>query len=85
MAVIATAFLLIAPLAETSSTSASTPQTSLQLNVVYRCNGERLIVSRCLSEASDAYCSVSYPSRKSAATGGLTPELAERRGDFDIE
>lgn len=54
------------------------PQQSLQLQVVYTCNGERLVVLRCRSEADDAYCSVQYPDRKGA--GGLVPELAEKRG-----
>jgi hypothetical protein len=64
----------------------SPPETradgTLRFNTVYTCNGERVVVLRCRSEADDAYCSVQYPDRKSAATGGLTPELAERRGEL---
>lgn len=55
---------------------------SLRLNTYYICNGERVAVVRCRSQADDAYCSVQYPDRKSAATGGITPELAERRGEL---
>lgn len=55
---------------------------TLKLNSYYTCNGERVAVLRCRSEADDAFCSVQYPDRKSAATGGLTPELAERRGEL---
>jgi hypothetical protein len=55
---------------------------TLRMNSYYVCNGERVAVLRCRSEADDAYCSVQYPDRKSAATGGVTPELAERRGEL---
>jgi hypothetical protein len=55
---------------------------AITLNSYYTCNGERVAVLRCRSEADDAFCSVQYPDRKSAATGGLTPELAERRGEL---
>jgi hypothetical protein len=67
-----------------SGTSAvNSPAThTLRLNSYYICNSERVAVLRCRSEADDAYCSVQYPDRKSAATGGVTPELAERRGEL---
>ena len=55
---------------------------TLHMNSYYTCSGERVAVLRCRSDADDAYCSVQYPDRKSAATGGMTPELAERRGDL---
>lgn len=82
VALTAIALLPTSAIAQTkTSNPAPAPQPSLQLNVVYTCNGERLVVARCRSEADDAYCSVSYPDRKGPATGGLTPELAEKRGD----
>jgi len=55
---------------------------AIRMNSYYICNGERVAVLRCRSEADDAYCSVQYPDRKSAATGGMTPELAEKRGEL---
>lgn len=75
--ILALGFFLAAPI-----TTNVFAQASIQLNVVYRCNGERLIVSRCRDDSDSAYCSVSYPDRKGPATGGLTPELAEQRGDL---
>lgn len=77
-----TGLLLTTIIAETkTSKPAAAPQQPLQLNVYYTCNGERIAVVRCRSEADDAYCSVQYPDRKGPATGGMTPELAEKRGD----
>jgi hypothetical protein len=64
------------------ATPGSNSGVPLRLNSVYTCNGERVVVQRCRSESEDAYCSVQYPDRKSAATGGLTPELAEKRGEL---
>lgn len=55
---------------------------TIRLNRYYICDGERVAVLRCRSDADDAFCSVQYPDRKSAATGGVTPELAERRGEL---
>ena len=55
---------------------------TIRLNRYYLCDGERVAVLRCRSDADDAFCSVQYPDRKSAATNNLTPELAERRGEL---
>lgn len=77
-------FLLAGIDAETKSSNiaiAPQPQQQLQFNSYYTCNGERLAVIRCASDADDAYCSVQYPDRKGPATRGLTPELVEKRGD----
>ena len=77
------AVLLVTAIAAETKTSnfAVAQEQTLKLNVMYTCNGERLAVIRCRSEADDAFCSVQYPDRKGPATGGMTPELAERRGD----
>ena len=55
-------------------------QDLLRFNTVYSCNGERVVVTRCRSDSDDAFCSLQYPDRKGPATGGIVPELAERRG-----
>jgi hypothetical protein len=65
-----------------TSAAAPTSTGTIRMNSYYLCNGERVAVVRCRSEADDAYCSVQYPDRKSAATGGITPELAEKRGEL---
>ena len=64
-----------------TSAHLSPATTTIQLSRYYLCEGERVAVLRCGSDSDDAYCSVQYPDRKSAATKGMTPELAERRGD----
>jgi hypothetical protein len=71
-----------APPVGSASTVGSPATHTLALNRYYTCNGERVAVVRCRSDADDAYCSVQYPDRKSAATNNLTPELAERRGEL---
>jgi hypothetical protein len=48
---------------------------TIRMNRYYICEGERVAVFRCGGESDDAICSVQYPDRKSAATGGLTPSL----------
>ena len=74
------------PAARSGQTKVAAPAAqsagTLHMNSYYTCSGERVAVLRCRSDADDGYCSVQYPDRKSAATGGMTPELAERRGDL---
>jgi hypothetical protein len=52
---------------------------ALRYNYPYRCNGERIFVTRCREPDDAAYCAVVYPDRP--LRNGLTVETVEQRGD----
>jgi hypothetical protein len=65
-------------------------QITLEYNVYYRCNGERVMVTRCRKDSDQPgfpptrpdqdYCQVSYPDRPKR--GGLEASGVELRGDL---
>jgi hypothetical protein len=65
-----------------NSTSAPEPSQDdpkpLLYNVVYTCNRERMVVTRCPSDGDDAHCEVQYPDRP--RENGSAAQPTEARG-----